>query len=149
MNDDEKWMMHAIGLARQAEQQGEVPIGAVVIENDTIISEGWNRPISTNDPTAHAEIEALRSAGLQKNNYRLPGLTLYVTLEPCAMCSGAIFNSRIARVVFGAYDIKSGTASGLLNLFEDQRLNHHTQLEGGVLEDQCAQLLTNFFKERR
>lgn len=149
MNDDERWMLHAIELAKHAELEGEVPVGAVLVEHDQIIGEGWNAPISTNDPTSHAEIVALRSAAIQKENYRMPDTTLYVTLEPCVMCTGAIFNARIARVVFGAYDPKSGSASSIINLFQDQRLNHHAKLECGVLESQCAELLTSFFKIRR
>jgi tRNA(adenine34) deaminase len=149
MNGDERWMLHAIELAKRAEQQGEVPVGAVLVEDDKIIAEGWNRPISSNDPTAHAEIEALRMAAASTGNYRLPGKTLYVTLEPCVMCCGAIFHARISRVVFGAYDPKAGAAASVINLFTEQRLNHHAQVEGGILEQECVIMLSQFFKGRR
>lgn len=149
MNDHERWMMSAIELARKAEHEGEVPVGALIIENNKIIAEGWNQPIRKNDPTAHAEIIALRRASSSFENYRLPGKTLYVTLEPCAMCCGAIFQARIKLVVFGAYDSKSGAASSIVNLFENKKLNHHTEVKGGVLEKECVSLLKHFFKGRR
>ena len=149
MNDDEKWMTRAIELARHAAQVGEVPVGAILVVDNKIIGEGWNRPISAIDPTEHAEIVAIRSAASEMGNYRLPDTTLYVSLEPCVMCCGAIFHARISRVVFGAYDPKSGAATSIVNLFQDQRLNHHALVVGGVLEQECAQILTQFFERRR
>ena len=148
-NDDIQWMQHAITLARRAQDLGEVPVGAVILKDNQIIGEGWNQPIGNNDPSAHAEIQALRMAGQKLDNYRLPGSVLYVTLEPCVMCVGAIFHARLARVVFGAYDPKSGAAGSVLNLFEISKLNHHTELRGGILEKDCSELLVNFFSKRR
>ncbi|MEX2354036.1 MAG: tRNA adenosine(34) deaminase TadA, partial [Gammaproteobacteria bacterium] len=118
-------------------------------EDNKIIGEGWNRPISTSDPTAHAEIQAIRAAAVVKGNYRLPESTLYVTLEPCTMCAGAIFHARIQRIVFGAFDPRAGVAGSVMNLFEDDRINHHAQITGGVMAEDCAKLLRHFFKERR
>jgi len=144
-------MQYAIELAKQAEQHGEVPVGAVIIDNisNEIIGEGWNCPISTNDPTAHAETRALRKAAASRQNYRLPDTIMYVTLEPCVMCAGAIFHARIGQVVFGAYDPKAGAAGSVINVFGNVRINHHTQIQGGVLEHDCAGLLKDFFKGRR
>jgi tRNA(adenine34) deaminase len=147
--DDISWMRHAIDLARKAQELGEVPVGAVLIKHNQIIGEGWNNPIEKNDPSAHAEIQALRSAAQRQKNYRLPGSVLYVTLEPCVMCAGAIFHARLERVVFGTFDPKSGAAGSVLNLFDISKLNHHTQVTGGVLEKDCSELLVNFFSERR
>jgi tRNA(adenine34) deaminase len=121
----------------------------VLLKDNQIIGEGWNQPIGKNDPSAHAEIQALRKAAQKLENYRLPGSVLYVTLEPCVMCVGAIFHARLARVVFGAYDPKSGAAGSILNLFEISELNHHTELSGGILEKDCSDLLVNFFSNRR
>jgi tRNA(adenine34) deaminase len=148
MNDD-AFMRRALELARRAQQEGEVPVGAVVVLEDRIIGEGWNRPISASDPSAHAEIQAMRAAASARKNYRLVGATLYVTLEPCAMCVGAMFHARVRRVVFGAADPKTGAAGSTVNLFEEKRLNHHALVQGGVLADECAALLSDFFASRR
>lgn len=147
--NDEQWMRYAIRLAQRAEQQGEVPVGALIVYQDDCIAEGWNQPIQTNDATAHAEIVALRKAGQQLGNYRLLDCTLYVTLEPCVMCMGAIAHARIKRLVFGAYDPKRGAVCHALQLAEADFLNHRIDWCGGVLETDCAQLLTDFFKARR
>ncbi len=137
-------------LAHKAELDGEVPVGALVVREGEIISEGWNRPIGDHDPTAHAEIIALRSAGRQLKNYRLSGATLYVTLEPCPMCASAIIHARIARVVFGATDPKGGAAGSVFHLLpSDQRFNHRVEVTGGVLAEECGDLLRAFFKARR
>ena len=149
MTSDQKWMKRALELAVRAQEQGEVPVGAVVVENDEIIGEGWNQPIVQNDPTAHAEIQALRSASLVVCNYRLPGKSLFVTLEPCIMCVGAIIHARISRLVFGAHDPKTGAAGSIVNIFQNTQLNHHTLVTGGVLEPECASLLQTFFQNRR
>ncbi len=147
---DEVFMGHALELARKAEAEGEVPVGAVVVLGDAIIGEGWNRPISTNDPTAHAEIMALRAASLHQANYRLPGSTLYVTLEPCPMCASAIIHARVGRVVFGAYDPKGGAAGSKFSLLPpDDRFNHRLECGGGLLEQECGDLLRGFFRSRR
>jgi tRNA(adenine34) deaminase len=146
---DAKYMSEALALAVVAKQAGEVPVGAVVVEGGRIIGRGFNAPISSHDPTAHAEIQALRAAALALGNYRLSGCTLYVTLEPCAMCAGAIQHARLARVVFGAADPKTGACGSVINLFSEPLLNHHTRVEGGMLASQCGELLTSFFRERR
>jgi len=146
---DENWMRRTLRLARQAEAMGEVPVGAVLVKDSEIIAEGWNCPISTNDPTAHAEIIALRAGGLALNNYRLIDSTLYVTLEPCAMCMAAIVHARVKRLVFGAYDPKRGAVCSALNLAEAEFLNHKVEWRGGVLEEECSALLKGFFKSRR
>jgi len=146
---DEDWMRHAIQLARRAQAEDEVPVGAVIVHNGEIIGEGWNAPISSRDPTAHAEVRALRHAAEKMQNYRMPGAVMYVTLEPCAMCAGAIFHARLSRLVFGAYDPKSGVAGSVINLFENNKLNHHSLASGGVLQQDCAILLQDFFRERR
>lgn len=146
---DEHFMRHALGLAHRAQDEGEVPVGAVVVLDEKVIGEGWNRPISASDPTAHAEIQAMRAAASTRKNYRLVGATLYVTLEPCAMCVGAMFHARIRRVVFGAADPKTGAAGSTVNLFEEQRLNHHALVQGGVLAAECGALLSGFFASRR
>lgn len=142
-------MQAALDEARLAWSVGEVPVGAVVVCNGTIVGRGHNRPIIDNDPTAHAEINALRAAAAHFGNYRLPGCSLFVTLEPCMMCSGAILHARLARVVFGAADPKTGAAGSVLNLFGEPRLNHQTSVEGGVLAESCGQLIRDFFAERR
>jgi tRNA(adenine34) deaminase len=142
-------MRRAIELALQARQLEEVPVGAVIVQQGEVIGEGFNAPISTADPTAHAEIRALREAAARAGNYRLPGSTLYVTLEPCAMCVGAILHARVARVVFGAPDPKTGAAGSVVDLFAQPRLNHHATVEGGVLAGECGQLLRDFFRQRR
>jgi tRNA(adenine34) deaminase len=146
---DEIFMQHALTLARQAAEAGEVPVGAVVVKDGEIIGRGSNAPILKHDPTAHAEIQALRDAAQRLGNYRLPGCTLYVTLEPCAMCSGAIQHARIARLVYGASDPKTGTCGSVIDLMGEQRLNHHTSVTSGILATECGQLLSAFFSARR
>ncbi len=142
-------MRLALEQARLARAAGEVPVGAVVVRDGEVIGAGWNQPIRAHDPSAHAEIVALRAAARRLGNYRLPGCSLYVTLEPCAMCSGAIFHARIARVVYGAQDPKTGCAGSVLDLYAEPRLNHHAEVVGGVLAEECAALLRDFFAERR
>ncbi|MCS6785760.1 MAG: tRNA adenosine(34) deaminase TadA [Thiobacillaceae bacterium] len=142
-------MRLALEQARLAWAAGEVPVGAVVVCAGEVVGAGYNQPISSQDPTAHAEVVALRAAARRMGNYRLPGCTLYVTLEPCAMCSGAIFHARLARVVFGAADPKTGVAGSVLDLYADRRLNHHTEVRGGILVEECARLLTDFFALKR
>jgi tRNA(adenine34) deaminase len=147
--DDNEFMLLALDLARQAGAVGEVPVGALVVLAGEVVGRGYNQPILRQDPTAHAEIMALRAAARQLGNYRLPGCTLYVTLEPCAMCAGAILHARIDRVVFGARDPKTGAAGSVIDLFAESRLNHHTSIAGGVLAEQCGSLLSGFFAARR
>ncbi|MCP5277123.1 MAG: tRNA adenosine(34) deaminase TadA [Thiobacillus sp.] len=147
-NDDE-FMAQAIELAREAWRAGEVPVGAVVVLNGKIVGRGFNQPITRHDPSAHAEIMAMRDAGRHIANYRLPECTLYVTLEPCAMCAGAIMHARIKRIVFGAADPKTGAAGSVVDLFGETRLNHHTEIEGGVMAEACSRLISEFFRERR
>lgn len=142
-------MREALQLAAQAEALGEVPVGAVVVQDGVVVGRGFNRPIDSHDPTAHAEIVALRDAAARLGNYRLPGCELYVTLEPCAMCAGAIMHARIARVVFGARDPKTGAAGSVVNLFEERRLNHHAEVVPGVLAEECSKSLSAFFAKRR
>ena len=146
---DEDFMRIALELASQAAEAGEVPVGALVVQNGQIIGRGYNGPIRASDPTAHAEIVALREAARTIDNYRLAGCTLYVTLEPCAMCAGAIQHARIARLVFGARDPKTGACGSVIDLFASPRLNHHTSVDQGLLADGCAQLLQDFFVRRR
>jgi tRNA(adenine34) deaminase len=146
---DVKFMRRALELARHAEQAGEVPVGALVVLNDEIVGEGWNQPIVAHDPTAHAEIVALRAAAVRMNNYRLSGAILYVTLEPCAMCAGAIVQARVARVVYGATDPKAGAAGSVLNLLDNPSFNHRARVTGGVLAEDCGQRLKTFFQARR
>ncbi|WP_136417306.1 MULTISPECIES: tRNA adenosine(34) deaminase TadA [Oxalobacteraceae] len=143
------YMQLAISQAHNAWALGEVPVGAIVVKDGEVIATGFNQPIGTHDPTAHAEIMALRAASAILGNYRLPGCELYVTLEPCAMCSGAMMHARLARVVFGASDPKTGACGSIVNLFEQEKLNHHTEVVGGVLADECGALLREFFAERR
>jgi tRNA(adenine34) deaminase len=147
--DDDDFMRSALELARQAELAGEVPVGAIVVKDGVIVGRGSNAPIGRHDPSAHAEMIALRDAAQQLGNYRLVGCELYVTLEPCLMCVGAMFHARIARVVYGASDPKTGAAGSVLNLFEEQRLNHHAEVLGGVLATECGNVLSQFFAERR
>ncbi|MFA6013549.1 MAG: tRNA adenosine(34) deaminase TadA [Gallionellaceae bacterium] len=142
-------MHEALNLAHQAALAGEVPVGAVVVKNGIIIGRGNNAPISRHDPTSHAEINALRDAAQTLGNYRLVDCELFVTLEPCIMCVGAMFHARIARVIFGAHDPKTGAAGSACNLFENTRLNHHAQVKGGVLADACGSMLSQFFAARR
>ena len=142
-------MRRAIELAREAEAAGEVPVGAVVVHEDRIIGEGANRPVGAHDPTAHAEIIALRAAGLERQSYRLGGATLYVTLEPCPMCATAMVHARIARLVFGAWDPRQGAAGSAFDLTHARALNHTLDAFGGVLADECGALLREFFRKRR
>ncbi len=146
---DAHFMREALALAAEGELLGEVPVGAVVVKEGTVIGRGFNAPISSADPTAHAEVRALREASARLGNYRLPDCSLYVTLEPCAMCAGAILHARLARVVFGATDPKTGACGSVLDLFAERRLNHRTQVTGGVLEDECGAMLKRFFAARR
>lgn len=142
-------MRRALELARHAETAGEVPVGAVVVLNGEAIGEGWNQPIVACDPSAHAEMVALRAAARQARNYRLTGATLYVTLEPCAMCAGAMVHARIARVVYGASDPRAGAAGSVFSLLDSDRLNHRAETVGGVLAEECGELLKRFFQARR
>ena len=142
-------MRAALALAEQARDAGEVPVGAVVVRDGVVIGSGFNSTISRHDPSAHAEILALRAAAVASGNYRLSGCTLYVTLEPCIMCSGAIMHARIGRVVYGAPDPKTGACGSVLNLFAEHSLNHHTAVAGGMLAEECGRVLKSFFQERR
>lgn len=146
---DEYWMQQALILARKAEQSGEIPVGAIVVYDNQIIGEGWNQSITLNDPTAHAEVMAIRQAASTLNNYRLINTTLYITLEPCAMCAGAIIHSRIKRVVFGATDYKTGAAGSFINVLAYPGINHLPLIESGICADEASQLLSQFFKRRR
>jgi len=146
---DEDYMREALRLAAQAADAGEVPVGAVVVKDGQIVGRGFNSPISRHDPTAHAEIAAMRDAARQLGNYRLVGCELFVTLEPCLMCVGAMFHARIARVVYGAMEPKTGAAGSVFNLFTEPRLNHHARIEGGVLAEECGKILSDFFAMRR
>lgn len=142
-------MQEALALAREAAACDEVPVGAVVVQDGVIVGRGFNQPISRHDPTAHAEVMALRDAADRLGNYRLPGCMLYVTLEPCVMCVGAIMHARIGRVVFGATDPKTGACGSVVDLFAELRLNHHAEVTGGVLAAECGALLSSFFAARR
>ncbi len=146
---DAGFMTVAIALAGEASEAGEVPVGAVVVKGGKVVGAGFNAPISRHDPSAHAEIQALRAAATALGNYRLAGCTLFVTLEPCTMCAGAIMHARIERLVFGAADPKTGACGSVVNLFTEARLNHHTVVEAGLMAQQCGELLTNFFRQRR
>ena len=146
---DRAWMRKALALANQAEVEGEVPVGAVLVLNNEVVGEGWNRPIGANDPTAHAEIEAIRSAARATQNYRLPGSTLYVTLEPCAMCAGALINARVERLVFAARDIRFGALRSVFRLADSELLNHQVRIEEGLLAAESAELLKRFFEQKR
>ncbi len=148
-DQDIKWMQHAIKLARHAESINEVPVGAVIVKNNKIIAEGWNQPITGNDPTAHAEIIALRAAAQSIDNYRIVDTTLYITLEPCAMCAGALIHARVSRVVFGASDPRTGAAGSVFDILNTTKLNHVIEITKGILEKDCAQLLKQFFKNKR
>lgn len=145
----EKWMQHAFTLAKRAEQLGEVPVGAVLVQNDELIAEGWNQPIASHDATAHAEIQAIRKAGLLVQNYRLSDTTLYVTLEPCAMCAGAIVHARIKTVVYAADDPRTGAAKSVFQLLDNPRLNHRCDVISGICAEQSSQMLKAFFAKRR
>jgi len=142
-------MAHALVLAERSRSEGEVPVGAVIVKDNQLIAEGWNRPIDTQDATAHAEIMAIRAAGKVLNNYRLPDTTLYVTLEPCTMCAGAIIHARIARLVFGAPDPRTGTAGSAIDLFSQSYHNHNVAVTGGLMQHECGQKLKDFFREKR
>ncbi len=148
--EDIHWMGEALKLAEQAATEGEVPVGAVLVLDGELIGAGWNRPIGASDPSAHAEIQALRAAGQHLSNYRLPGSTLYVTLEPCVMCAGAIIHARVERVVYGAADPKAGACGSVFHLLPaDGRFNHRTACSGGVLAEACGETLRAFFRARR
>ena len=142
-------MRHALQLARKAWREGEVPVGAVIVRDDVVLGEGYNHPIAASDPTAHAEIIALRQACAQENNYRLPGATLYATLEPCPMCAGALVHARVFRVVFGTADLRSGAGGSVVNILASDRLNHRCEITAGILQSECAALLEDFFKAKR
>lgn len=149
MTDDNDWMQQAIAQAKLAADNGEVPVGAIVVKDGAVIGRGFNQPIGRHDPTAHAEIQAMRQAATHLGNYRLVGCELYVTLEPCAMCSGAIQHARIARLVYGASDPKTGACGSVVNLMAEAKLNHHTEVIGGILAEACGALLSDFFRARR
>ena len=146
---DRQFMQEALEQAKLAALAGEVPVGAILVRDGQVIGRGFNQPIGNHDPSAHAEMLALRTAAQDVANYRLPGATLYVTLEPCVMCSGAMLHARIDRVVFGASDPKTGAAGGVLDIFASKQINHQTQVEGGILAEECGQILRDFFRERR
>jgi tRNA(adenine34) deaminase len=147
--DDHQFMARALALADMAAVAGEVPVGAVIVKDKQIIAEGWNRPIGTHDPTAHAEMVALRAAAQAVSNYRLLDTTLYVTLEPCAMCAAAMVHARVKRVVFGATDPRAGAAGSIFNITQHDALNHRLEVSSGVLAEQCGAVLRNFFAARR
>jgi len=149
MTPDLQWMQRAVELAKKAEAQDEVPVGAVIVLDNQIIGEGWNQPISSDDPTAHAEIMALRDAGEKIGNYRLPNASIYVTLEPCIMCAGAIIHSRLSRLVYAVDDPKTGACGSVFNLLQTDELNHKVEIEKGVMEEECQSLIRSFFKEKR
>ena len=149
MDDDQTYMHAALAQARKAQAAGEVPVGAVVVQDGEIVGSGFNAPISRHDPTAHAEILALRDAAERLGNYRLPGCELYVTLEPCAMCVGAMLHARIARLIYGATDPKTGACGSVINLFGEAKLNHHASVTPGVLAEECGLLLREFFAAKR
>lgn len=143
------WMQHAIELAKRAQAEGEVPVGAVIVKDEQVVGEGWNRPITANDPTAHAEIMALRAAANKLHNYRLLNTTLYVTLEPCSMCAGAIIHARVNRLVYAAADPKGGAAGSVFNILPGEQLNHQVEVAAGVMAEEGGRLLTSFFQTRR
>ena len=146
---DSHWMRRALELAQLAAREGEVPVGAVLVKDGEMIAEGWNRPIAENDPSGHAEMRVLRAAGRRLENYRLPGTTLYVTLEPCPMCAGALVHARVARVVYAATDPRTGAAGSVFNLLQNESLNHRCEVEGGLMAEESGALLQEFFKRRR
>ena len=149
MNTHEEWMQYALQLAKKSEQRDEVPVGAIIVYKNKIIGEGWNQPISSNNPTAHAEIMALQDAGEKIGNYRLLDSTMYVTLEPCVMCAGALVHARIAKLVYAVDDQKTGACGSVFNMIQAEELNHNTEIKKGVLEKECQALIKNFFKEKR
>ncbi len=144
-----KWMSHALMLAKRSEDEGEVPVGAVLVKDNELIAEAWNRPIASHDPTAHAEIVALRKAGQVLGNYRLPGTTLYVTLEPCTMCAGAMIHARVEKLVYGASEHRTGVAGSVIDVFNQDFHFHKVAVTSGVMRDECSELLKAFFKARR
>lgn len=145
-----RWMQHALTLAERAQAQGEVPVGAVIVdEADNLVAEGWNQPIGAHDATAHAEIMAIRAACSHNGNYRLSGLTLYVTLEPCLMCAGAMIHARIRHLVYGAADPRAGAVESVFRAFDEPRLNHRVTHEGGLMAESCGDVLRQFFRARR
>ncbi len=144
-----EWMQRAFGLAQKAKEHDEVPVGAVIVYENRIIGEGWNQPISSNDSTAHAEIIALRDAGKNIGNYRLPNATMYVTLEPCAMCAGAIVHARLSKLIFAVADPKTGACGSIFNLLQIEEFNHKVEIDKGIMEDECRLLIQTFFKEKR
>lgn len=146
---DEDWMRHALRLAAIAEAAGEVPVGAVLVKDQQLLAEGWNQMISLHDPSAHAEMQAVRKAGQQLQNYRLIDCTLYVTLEPCSMCAGMLVHSRVKRLVFGASDYKTGAAGSIMDLVCHPKLNHQLEVTAGILAEECSAMLSAFFKQRR
>lgn len=147
--DDHYWMQYALTLADKAQQQGEIPVGAVLVKDDEVIGEGWNQSITLNDPSAHAEVMAIRDAGKKIENYRLIDTTLYVTLEPCPMCAGALVHSRVSRLVFGASDEKTGAAGSIMDLLNHPKLNHQLEVTAGVAAQDCSKKISDFFKMRR
>src|SRR3990167_2232322 len=148
-HDDTYWIIHALTLAKKAEQQGEVPVGAVIVHDHQIVGEGWNQPIGAGDPTAHAEIIAMRNAAQHLKNYRLINCTLYVTLEPCAMCVGAMVHARISRLVFGAFDRKAGAVTSVMQLLDAPHFNHIVTHQGGICAEKCSEILKSFFAMKR
>lgn len=149
INSDQAFMTRALELARQARDHGEVPVGAIVVLDGAVIGEGFNQPISLADPSAHAEMQAMRNAAQRLDNYRLLDATLYVTLEPCVMCAGAMVHARIKRLVYGAADPKTGATGSVFNIVQAEQLNHRLEVEGGVMEKECGELLKDFFRKRR
>ncbi|AJR00431.1 MULTISPECIES: tRNA adenosine(34) deaminase TadA [Hafnia] len=147
--NDAYWMKQALALAQKAWEQGEVPVGAILVLDDEVIGQGWNRPITRHDPTAHAEIMALQQGGQIVQNYRLLNATLYVTLEPCVMCAGAMVHSRIKRLVYGASDLKTGAAGSLLDVLRHPGMNHQIEITAGVMANECSEMLSQFFQQRR
>jgi tRNA(adenine34) deaminase len=148
-SSDEHWMLRALELARRAEASGEVPVGAVLVKDGAVVAEGWNSPIASQDPTAHAEIQVLRAAGQALGNYRLPDTTLYVTMEPCPMCAGALVHARISRLVFGVRDQRIGSAGSVFDIVRATEVNHRVDVSGEILEPECRQLVQEFFRARR
>ena len=146
---DRQFMKQALEQAQLAALAGEVPVGAILVRDGQVISKGFNKPITNHDPSAHAEMLALRQAALTEQNYRLPGTTLYVTLEPCTMCAGAILHARVDRIVYGAPDPKTGAAGSVMDVFSSKQINHQTIVNGGIMAEECGQLLKTFFKVRR
>ena len=149
LSPDERWMQHALRLARRAAELGEVPVGAVLVKDDEVVAEGWNQPIAAHDPSAHAEMVALRAGAAALKNYRVGGTTLYVTLEPCVMCAGAIIHARVERLVYGADDPKAGGVKSVYDVIANPKLNHKPAFTGGVLAAECGAILQEFFRARR